>query len=123
FRELHRDGASPWVVGMCFDMGHANLCHATRHDYCGYVDRLSEKVPIIHWHAHETWGDLDSNLTLFTGPPAQRDAGIRGLLERLLRRCFSARVILEQWPDPPGLLAQAPNRLRHLIEELSRPTP
>ncbi len=123
FAELHRDGASPWVVGMCFDMGHANLCHVTRHDYCGYVDLLSEVVPIIHWHAHENWGDRDSHLTLFTGPSAHSDAGIRGLLERLLRRGFAGSVILEQWPEPPELLARARNRLRSLIEELSRSRP
>ena len=66
-------------VGMCLDTGHANLHAGTRHDYLGFVDRLGGHVPIIHWHAHENWGDRDSHLTLFTGPSAHDDRGLRGL--------------------------------------------
>ena len=53
-------------VGMCLDMGHANLHSSTRNDYLRFVDGLGEHVPIVHWHAHENWGDRDSHLTLFT---------------------------------------------------------
>src|SRR5262249_34802802 len=94
-------------VGMCLDIGHANLCSATRNDYLGFVDRLGAHVPIIHAHLHENWGDSDSHLTLFTGPSARNDAGIRGLLKRLQHRNFSGSLILEQWPEPPTLLVQA----------------
>lgn len=101
-------------LGMCFDMGHANLCAATRNDYLGFLDRLAPHVPIIHLHLHENWGDADSHLPLFTGPSAGCDAGIRGLLERLARRGFGGLGILEQWPHPPVLLNRARERLVQL---------
>jgi sugar phosphate isomerase/epimerase len=103
------------VVGMCLDNGHANLCAATRNDYLVFVDRLAANVPIVHWHAHENWGDRDSHLTLFTGPSARNDAGVRGLVERLLRRGFRGNVVLEQYPDPPELLVRARDRLKKLF--------
>jgi sugar phosphate isomerase/epimerase len=106
-------------VGMCLDMGHANLCPASPSDYLGFVDRLGTHVPIIHWHAHENWGDRDSHLPLFTGPSQGDDAGIRGLVWRLLQRGFRGNVVLEQWPDPPALLTQARDRLRRLIAQMS----
>lgn len=79
-------------VGMCFDLGHANLCAATRNDYLGFLDRLNPWVPIIHVHLHENWGDADAHLPLFTGPAGRDDAGIRGLLERLRRRRFAGSI-------------------------------
>lgn len=105
----------PWGntghVGMCLDIGHANLAAATRNDYVGFLDRLKPTVPIIHLHAHENWGDTDSHLPLFTGPAAQDDAGIRALLDRLKARGFEGSIILEQWPNPVSLLVDARNRL------------
>jgi sugar phosphate isomerase/epimerase len=101
-------------VGMCLDMGHANLNPSTRNDYIRFVDELGEHVPIIHWHAHENWGDRDSHLTLFTGPSAHDERGLRALVLRLLRRGFCGSVVLEQWPQPPGLLVEARERLRRL---------
>jgi sugar phosphate isomerase/epimerase len=108
-------GAQGAVVGMCLDNGHANLCAATRNEYLGFVDRLTANVPIVHWHAHENWGDRDSHLALFTGPSAHNDAGVRGLVQRLLRRGFRGNVVLEQYPDPPELLVQARARLKKLF--------
>jgi sugar phosphate isomerase/epimerase len=105
-------------VGMCLDIGHANLCPTSRNDYWDFVDRLGLHVPVIHWHAHENWGDGDSHLPLFTGPSARDDTGIRGLVWRLLQRGFRGNVVLEQWPDPPELLAQARHRLRCLIAQM-----
>jgi hypothetical protein len=35
---------------------------------------------------------------------------------RLLRRGFGGSVVMEQWPDPPGLLVEARDRLRRLID-------
>jgi sugar phosphate isomerase/epimerase len=116
FAALARHPESAGSVGMCLDMGHANLCPATRNDYLGYVDRLGPQVPIIHWHAHENWGDRDSHLPLFTGPSARNDAGVRGLVERLKQRGFNGSVVLEQWPDPPELLVRARDGLRKLFD-------
>jgi len=98
-------------VGMCFDLGHANLCSATLNDFLAFWDRLAPQVPIIHLHLHENWGDSDSHLPLFTGPSSRDDTGIRGLLERLARGRFSGSTILEVWPDPPSLLDNARERL------------
>jgi phosphoglucan,water dikinase len=98
-------------VGMCLDIGHANLSSATLNDYLGFYDRLGPKVPIIHAHLHENWGDSDSHLPLFTGPAARDDSGIRGLVKRLKQRGFSGSLILEQWPQPPSLLNNARDRL------------
>lgn len=102
-------------VGFCFDLGHANVCAATRNDYCGFVDRLSLDIPITHLHLHENFGDRDSHMPLFTGPSRNDPAGIVGLLERLKRRSFDGCAILEQWPQPPSLLAEARDRLQLLL--------
>ncbi len=111
FAEFRRLIGSRDTVGVCFDMGHANLCAATRNDYLRFVDQLDRTIPIIHLHLHENRGDADSHLTLFTGPAAQNDTGIRGLVRRLQQRGFSGSAILEQWPRPPSLLDQARERL------------
>jgi sugar phosphate isomerase/epimerase len=105
-------------VGMCLDMGHANLHSGTKNDYVRYADCLGDHVPIIHWHVHENWGDRDSHLTLFTGPAARDDRGVRGLVRRLLARGFRGCAILEQWPQPPELLVAARQRLRTVIRSL-----
>ncbi len=110
------DAAGSGHVGMCLDLGHANLCAATRNDYLRYLDRLAPEVPLIHLHVHENYGDADTHLTLFTGPSRVNDAGVRGLLERLRRRDYRGALILEQWPDPPELLVAAATRLQALLE-------
>jgi sugar phosphate isomerase/epimerase len=102
-------------VGMCLDSGHANLHGPTRNDYVRYVDLLGGHVPIVHWHAHENWGDRDSHLPLFTGPSGVDDRGLRGLVRRLKARGFSGSVILEQWPDPPAVLVRTRDRLAELL--------
>jgi hypothetical protein len=58
-------------VGLCLDMGHANLFADTRNDCVRFVDLLGEHVPIIHWHAHENWGDGDSHLMLPKADPTR----------------------------------------------------
>ncbi len=102
-------------VGVCFDLGHANVCRATHNDYCGFLDRLSSDVPVIHLHLHENFGDRDSHLTLFTGPSQDNPAGLLGLLARLQSRGFLGCGILEQWPQPPDMLVQARERLKGLL--------
>ncbi|MBF0517823.1 MAG: sugar phosphate isomerase/epimerase [Nitrospirae bacterium] len=92
-------------VGMCLDMGHANIFHETRNDFIRYIDRLD--VPIIHIHAHENFGDRDSHLTLFTGPSQSNSLGIRGFVNRMTGRGFSGMIIMEQWPHPAELLINA----------------
>ncbi len=110
------DSLSTRRVGMCLDLGHANLCAATRNEYLKFFDRLDPRVPIIHLHLHENWGDADRHLPLFTGPAGRDDSGVRGILERLRRRNFSGSIILEQWPQPPALLDQARDRLLGLLK-------
>jgi sugar phosphate isomerase/epimerase len=102
-------------VGMCLDLGHANLCPATRNDYLKFMDLLAPEVPIVHLHLHENYGDSDSHLTIFTGPSVMDDRGIRGFVKRMKKRAFSGCIILEQWPDPPSLLDAARDKLRAMF--------
>lgn len=116
FRALTRGGrADPERIGMCLDLGHANLCRATRNDYLKFMDLLDPDIPIIHLHLHENYGDRDAHLPLFTGPAGRDPSGVEGLLERLAAKGFSGCIILEQWPDPPTLLCEARNRLLEMI--------
>lgn len=116
FARLRGLGGDPTAhVGMCLDLGHANLCAATQNRYLEFVDRLDPQVPIIHLHLHENWGDADSHVPLFTGPSSNDDSGIRGLIARLQRRRFAGSIILEQWPQPPSLLNEARDRLRRML--------
>jgi sugar phosphate isomerase/epimerase len=103
-------------VGMCLDLGHANLHGSTRNDYLGFIDRLDGRVPIIHIHLHENFGDRDSHLPLFTGPSADDPAGVQGFVGRIVKRGFSGCMVLEQWPAPPGLLDRARERLCRIID-------
>ncbi len=105
-------------VGMCLDIGHANLCPATRNDYLAYLDQLDAVVPITHLHVHENWGDADTHLTLFTGPAEGLTQGVSGLLRRLRQRGYSGSLILEQWPQPPSLLNRARDRLLEIWQTL-----
>lgn len=118
FAELRASSsATNGQVGMCLDLGHANLCPATRNDYLRYIDQLDPQVPIIHLHLHENYGDRDSHLPLFTGPAGRDPAGIRGLIGRLKARAYRGSLILEQWPQPPTLLNQARERFQELAQE------
>ncbi len=110
-----KKGLSVDHVGMCFDLGHANLCSETRNDYIRHLDLLDPEVPIIHVHLHENYGDSDSHLPIFTGPSAENDSGVRLFIERLKKRGFSGSIILEQWPEPPDLLNRARERLLLII--------
>jgi sugar phosphate isomerase/epimerase len=103
-------------IGMCFDLGHANLFDPLRNNYWAYLDGLTAKVPIIHLHLHENFGDRDSHLPLFTGPSRDNPAALVGMVQRLRRRAFSGCAILEQWPQPPSLLADVRNRLAELLK-------
>jgi sugar phosphate isomerase/epimerase len=102
-------------IGMCLDIGHANLCWKTRNDYLKYIDLLSPEVSVIHVHMHENYGDYDSHLTIFTGPAGKDPSGIEGLFEHLKQRNFSGSIILEQWPQTPDLLDKARGRLLEMI--------
>jgi phosphoglucan, water dikinase len=109
-----RAGEKP-IVGMCLDLGHANLCATTRNDYLRYIDLLDEELPVIHVHLHENYGDADRHLPLFTGPSGRDDSGIRGFIDRMKKRRFSGSLVLEQWPDPPRLIKEARDRLLSII--------
>jgi phosphoglucan,water dikinase len=102
-------------IGMCFDIGHANLHAITLNDYLRYMDMLDPEVPVIHVHMHENYGVSDSHLPLFTGPSAKDPSGIEGFIRRLKDLGYSGSIILEQWPEPPSLLNQARERLYHII--------
>jgi sugar phosphate isomerase/epimerase len=115
FALLARSNAKADSVGMCLDVGHANLHLETRNDYIGYIDRLRPEVPILHVHLHENDGERDSHLVIFTGPAGRDPAGVIALLERLQKRGFAGNVILEQWPDPPEQLVTARDRLLELV--------
>lgn len=98
-------------VGLCLDLGHANIHDTTRNDYLGYIHGIEESVPVIHVHAHENYGDADSHLPLFSGPSALDDKGIRLFIQWLKQRDFRGVIIMEQWPYPPELLGRARDRL------------
>ena len=115
FRHLSESGEDMASVGICLDLGHANLFRETRNDYLRFVDMLAPDVPIVHVHLHENYGDQDSHLTVFTGPAGKDSSGITGLFERLKKRNFSGSIILEQWPSPEDLLVGARNRLIEII--------
>jgi sugar phosphate isomerase/epimerase len=117
FAWLGREHLAPQRVGMCFDMGHANLVPDTRHDFLAYFDQLSEAVPIIHAHLHENFGDFDHHLPVGRGPAGDDPAGLRGLLRRLQQRGETECLIMEQWPDPPELLCQARDLLQAQLNE------
>jgi sugar phosphate isomerase/epimerase len=119
FAHLPRSSRGEPVVGVCLDIGHANLHRTTANDYLGFVDRLSADVPIIHLHLHENHGDRDSHLVLFTGPAGRDPVGIVGLLDRLDKRGYAGNAILEQWPQPPEQLIGARERLLELLRQRS----
>jgi sugar phosphate isomerase/epimerase len=102
----------PGAVGLCLDIGHANLFSPTHNDYLRFIDGLGAHVPIVHAHIHENWGDGDNHLTLFTGPSAHDASGVVGLMRRLRHRHFKGSLIMEQWPMPASLLLTAHERLR-----------
>ena len=102
-------------VGMCLDLGHANLCRATCNDYLRFIDLLGPQVCIIHVHLHENYGDDDSHLPLFTGPAGQDPSGIKGFVSRMKKRGFSGCMILENWPEPSSLLTEARKKLLTMI--------
>ncbi|WP_347243149.1 sugar phosphate isomerase/epimerase family protein [Thermogutta sp.] len=108
----------PGQVGLCFDMGHANLCAATRNNYVGFLEKLSSQVPIIHLHVHENWGDGDSHLPLFTGPARMDDSGVRAMFRILKERGYDGLIIMEQWPQPAEQLLHTRQRLKDLLLSL-----
>jgi phosphoglucan,water dikinase len=105
------------TVGMCLDIGHANVCEATRYDYVRFVNSIDPQVRILHCHFHENWGDGDHHLLLFTGPAADNPTGVRLVLERLTERGFDGVITLEVWPNPPEKLLEARTRLEALARE------
>lgn len=104
-------------VGMCLDIGHANLYEKTHNDFIRFIDELGPEVPIIHAHVHENYGDADRHLPLFTGPARENDSGIRAFTERMERRHFNGVMVLEVWPQPTELLTEAEKRLRGMLDK------
>ncbi|MEO5356033.1 MAG: sugar phosphate isomerase/epimerase [Nitrospirae bacterium YQR-1] len=104
-------------VGMCLDIGHANVFYDTRNNFIKYIDSLLETVPIIHLHIHENYGDVDSHLAIFTGPSSENPLGMKCFIKRLKKRNFTGMMVLEQWPVPPSILIAGRNRLLELIND------
>lgn len=115
--ELFQGADYSFNIGMCLDLGHANLCAETLNDYIKFIDLLDTAVPVIHIHLHENYGDSDSHLPLFTGPAGKDPSGIKRFIEWLKRRNFTGCIILEQWPDPPDLLKGIRTRLLTMLSE------
>lgn len=115
FNCLYMSDYSDADIGMCIDIGHANLCQDTHNDFVKFIDKLSIRIPIIHAHVHENYGDMDRHMPLFTGPANVDDSGICAFVDRLKSRHFSGAMIMEVWPNPPELLISAENRLRRII--------
>ncbi|MDR0868564.1 MAG: TIM barrel protein [Planctomycetota bacterium] len=112
--EKHPRGAA---LGMTLDLGHANCNPYTRNDYMRFLNELPANARIFHVHAHENWGEIDSHLTLFTGPSAKDDHGIKLAVQFLAQKNFSGSVILEQFPQPPDQLDRAFVRLKNFFRE------
>jgi len=104
-------------VGMCLDIGHANLYEHTHNDFIRFIDELGPEVPIIHTHVHENYGDADRHMPLFTGPAKENDGGIRAFTKRMERRGYQGAMVLEVWPQPPQLLTEAEKRLRSMLDK------
>jgi len=104
------------LVGMCLDLGHANLSPLTSNDYLGFIDRLAPHVPIVHLHLHENYGDDDTHIPLFSGASERDPSGIEGFVDRMKKRGFWGCGIFEVWPDPPSLLNQARDRLLRMFD-------
>jgi sugar phosphate isomerase/epimerase len=102
-------------VGLCLDLGHANLHDATRNDYLRYLRGIHRSIPIIHVHVHENYGDTDSHLPIFSGPAGQDEGGVLAFARWLKERRFAGTIILEQWPDPPELLDRARSKLAGML--------
>lgn len=117
FGVLSGMGLGADIIGMCLDSGHANLFEGTHNNYLAFIDQLGKHVPIIHWHAHENWGDRDSHLPLFTGPSSIDDSGLWELIQRLKERKFEGSVVFEQWPNPPEVLLETHRRLKKMMSE------
>ncbi len=105
-------------IGMCLDLGHANL-HPTSNDYWKFLDTLKSNVPIIHIHIHENNGQNDEHLPVFTGPSRKDNSkGIKGALSRLIQRKYHGMMIMEQWPKPVSLLEDSRNKLLACLQEM-----
>jgi sugar phosphate isomerase/epimerase len=123
FQELANQPTVLQRVGMCFDMGHANLHPATRNDYLGYLDQLETQVPLVHVHLHENFGEADRHLPVGQGPAGENPTGLAGLLRRLRQRNYQGSLIMEQWPDPPNQLDDAAELLRQQLQQPASPAP
>lgn len=117
FARLAQSEFKDAAVGMCLDIGHANLYEHTRNDFIRFIDELGPEVPIIHAHVHENYGDADRHMPLFTGPARENDGGIRAFTKRMERRGYQGAMVLEVWPQPPELLTEAEQRLRSMLDK------
>lgn len=117
FARLAQSEFKDAAVGMCLDIGHANLYEHTHNDFIRFIDELGPEIPIIHAHVHENYGDADRHLPLFTGPAKKNDGGIRAFTKRMEQRGYQGAMVLEVWPQPPELLTEAEQRLRSMLDK------
>lgn len=117
FARLAQSEFKDAAIGMCLDIGHANLYERTHNDFIRFIDELGPEIPIIHTHVHENYGDADRHLPLFTGPARENDGGIRAFTKRMEQRSYQGAMVLEVWPQPPELLTKAEQRLRSMLDK------
>lgn len=108
------------LTGLCFDMGHANLCPETNNDYHAFLDALADQVPIIHLHLHENWGDRDSHLPLFAGSNAQDISGLRGIFQRLGKQPFTGSAVMCHRPGDVAKTEDARTLLTQMLRYSER---
>lgn len=111
------DLCSQGRVGLCLDVGHANLHEPFRNRYLDYIAAIPPALPVMHVHLHENFGDRDAHLTPFTGPSAQDPSGMANLVSFLAGRGFDGLVIMETWPQPADLLLYAATRFREVASQ------
>lgn len=117
FSCLLDSGKMPVAAGLCLDIGHAGIFAETRGDFCAYLGRIAEFVPISHLHIHENDGELDQHLPLFTGKCSTDEEPVKKLISILKARGFSGSMIMEQWPSPPEILVATRSHLLDLLKE------
>lgn len=104
-------------IGMCFDVGHANIHSNTQNDYIRYLDILDPDIHIGHFHLHKNSGQEDSHQILYKDPDGF-ETGIGILLFRIIKRGFTGNIIMEHWSEDTNDLFLEYSAVRKMILNL-----